>query len=269
MENQKLLEFNKNLKKNILYMAKIGGASSAHIGGALSLTEIFSVLFSNFIDIREDLEKGNKFILSKGHACLALYCVLFETKIISENELNEFEKDGSDLLGHPVKNKNLKIPFSTGSLGMGLGLGIGMAIGIKKKQSNKKVYVVLGDGECNEGSVWESIMLAPKYKLSNLTAIIDKNGYQQTGSTETILKNDNLEEKIKSFGWNTISIDGHSIDEIKLALKKNFNNDKPIMIIAKTIKGKGIPEFENDNKWHHATLTEEIYLRSLAKLNEI
>ena len=247
-------------------MGKYGGSNSAHIGGALSLADIFSVLFSDFFEITKGAIDNDRIILSKGHACLALYSILFENNIISENDMKNFEKPGSNLLGHPVKNKEISIDFSTGSLGMGLGLGIGLAYALKKKKIQRKVFVVLGDGECNEGSVWEALMLAPKLELDNLYAIIDMNGFQQTGSTNDILINNNLVEKVSSFGWNLSSIDGHSYTDIYQALEKNFNNNLPKVIIAKTIKGKGVSKFENNNDWHHSTLSEKIYEESLKEL---
>ena len=179
---EKYKDFSKSIRKNIIFMGKHGGSNSAHIGGALSLADIFSVLFSDFFKIKKGSTDNDKIILSKGHACLALYSILFESDIISEDDMKSFEKPGSILLGHPVKNKKISIDFSTGSLGMGLGLGIGLAYALKKKNIQKKIFVVLGDGECNEGSVWEALMLAPKLELDNLCAIVDMNGFQQTGS---------------------------------------------------------------------------------------
>ena len=263
---EKYKDFSKSIRKNIIFMGKHGGSNSAHIGGALSLADIFSVLFSDFFKIKKGSTDNDKIILSKGHACLALYSILFENNIISEDDMKSFEKPGSNLLGHPVKNKEISIDFSTGSLGMGLGLGIGLAYALKKKNIQRKIFVVLGDGECNEGSVWEALMLAPKLELDNLCAIVDMNGFQQTGSTNDILTNNNLVEKMSSFGWNLSSIDGHSYVEIYQALEKNFNNNLPRLIIAKTIKGKGVSKFENNNDWHHSALSEKIYEESLKEL---
>ena len=166
------------VRKNILEMAVSAGAGSAHFGGALSITEIVSTLFAHQmkIDKKNPLwEERDRFILSKGHACLAYYAALCEVGYIPKQELKTFEKDDSNLLGHPVINRNLGIDFSNGSLGMGLSVAIGLAISSKKKNENFKVYVIMGDGECNEGSVWEAAMSAPKFKLNNLHVIIDKN----------------------------------------------------------------------------------------------
>ena len=175
------------VRKNILEMAVAAGAGSAHFGGALSIAEIVSTLFAYQMKIDKKnpkWEERDRFILSKGHACLAYYAALCEVGYISNNELKTFEQNDTNLLGHPVINRNLGIDFSNGSLGMGLSLGIGVAISSKKKKKNFNVYVIVGDGECNEGSIWEGAMAAPNFNLDNLYVIIDKNNFQQTGSNK-------------------------------------------------------------------------------------
>ena len=165
------------VRKNILEMALSAGAGSAHFGGALSIAEIVSTLFAYQMKIDKknpNWEERDRFILSKGHACLAYYAALCEIGYISREELKTFEKNDTNLLGHPVINKNLGIDFSNGSLGMGLSLGIGVAISSNKKKKNFNVYVIVGDGECNEGSIWESAMAAPNFKLDNLYVILTK-----------------------------------------------------------------------------------------------
>jgi|TARA_B100000767_G_scaffold270477_1_gene294225 transketolase len=268
MQENEIRKYCISLRKNILYMGRAGASASAHIGGALSLVEIFGVLFSSFFKTSSDSFKRDRIILSKGHACLALYSILYENKLISKKQLDTFEKSESDLLGHPIKNKKIGIDFSTGSLGMGLSLGIGVAISLKKKKIQNKVYVIIGDGECNEGSIWESAMLAPNLNLENLVVILDANGYQQTGSTSEILKNDNIDEKFRSFGWNVINVEGHSIQELDKAFKNKNIDNKPKFIYAKTIKGKGIKNFENNNAWHHSIITSEIYDKCIEELGK-
>ena len=260
--------FSFNVRKNILDMALSAGSSSAHLGGALSIADIISVLFGfkikyNKSDSLDPIR--DRFILSKGHACLAYYAALCEIGFIKKEELKTFEKNDSNLLGHPVANKELGIEFSNGSLGMGLSLGIGLCISSKKKKSNFKVYVILGDGECNEGSVWEAMMAASHFKLDNLYTFIDRNNFQQTGSNNEIMSLDNLKAKLISFGWNTIEIDGHNINEISNALNLNDKN-KPTAIIANTVKGKGFSFSENNNSWHHAVLTKSTYEKALTEL---
>jgi len=260
-ENVDIKYFAKNIRKNILNMAFTAGASSAHIGGALSIADIMSVLFVTKMRFKEKdplFSNRDRFILSKGHACLAYYASLFEKKLLDKNDLLTFEKNGSDLLGHPVRNMKKGIEFSTGSLGMGLSLGIGVALSLKKKKLDNHVYVVLGDGECNEGSVWEAAMSASHFKLNNITVFIDNNNFQQTGSNDQIMSLGDLANKWKSFNWNTITIDGHDFNQINQSFEKK-SSDLPNAIIAKTIKGKGISIFENNNNWHHAVITKKIF----------
>tara|TARA_Y100000590_G_scaffold444423_1_gene575148 strand:- start:2468 stop:3310 length:843 start_codon:yes stop_codon:yes gene_type:complete len=257
------------IRKKILFTSLHAGASSAHIGGALSYVEIISCLYTCFIKYNlnnpEDRDR-DRFILSKGHGCLAYYSVLTEIGFINEEDLLKFEKTNSFLLGHPTINRKKGIEFSNGSLGMGLSLGIGVAISLKKNNISREVYVLLGDGECNEGSVWEAMMCASSLNLDNITIIIDKNKFQQTGSTKDIIQNNNLYEKIKNFDWNTIEVDGHDINQLISAFSKKFNNEKPKAVIANTIKGKGISFIENDNNWHHSILTQKNYDEAIKEL---
>ena len=268
IEIENIKKFSKKLRKNILYMAKVGGSHAAHIGGALSIIDILSTLFSNFFHLEKNSDNRDRFILSKGHACLALYAILYEKGLINKEHIETFEQSGSDLLGHPVKNRKIGIDFSTGSLGMGLSLATGVAISLKKKNIDRKVYVVIGDGECNEGSIWEAAMSGYKYELNNLVAIIDKNGLQQTGRTKEIMDMNSLEDKWKSFGWNVIVADGHNIRELLIALnkEKKLESKKPTAIVANTTKGKGISFIENDNTWHHNLLTKNQYKTAISEL---
>ena len=269
-ERIKIIEnFALNVRRNILEMALSAGASSSHFGGALSITEIISILFADQMRIKKDnpkYEGRDRFILSKGHACLAYYAALSEIGYISKEELKTFEEDDSNLLGHPVINRDLGIDFSNGSLGMGLALGIGVALALKKRQKDTKVYVVLGDGECNEGSVWEAAMAAPNFELNNLYTIIDKNNFQQTGTNKDIMNNPNLKEKWSSFGWSTKEVDGHNINDLLSFFEEGSSIDKPKALIANTIKGKGFSFSENNNDWHHSVLTKSLYEKGLQEL---
>ena len=268
MKINRLKNFAKNIRKNIIFTAYKTDAKSAHIGGALSAADIIAVLYSGIMKIKKTKildENRDRFILSKGHACLALYSALVEKKFLKKKDLETFESDGSNLLGHPIINKLSGIEFSTGSLGMGLALGVGVALAAKKKQKNYKTYVVLGDGECNEGSIWESVLSASHFKLDNMTIIVDRNNFQQTGKNSSIMDLKNLKNKFKSFGCETVEIDGHDIKKIyKSLINKNLN--KPKVIVANTIKGKGIKLFENDNNWHHSIITKSIYKNILKEL---
>ena len=268
---KRIKKFSLEVKKNILEMALAAGASSAHFGGALSIVEIVSTLFAYQMKIDKkdsNWDKRDRFILSKGHACLAYYAALSEIGYISKDELKTFEKDDTNLLGHPVKNKNLGIDFSNGSLGMGLSLGIGVAISAKKKKLDFNVYVIVGDGECNEGSIWEAAMAAPNFKLNNLYVIVDKNNFQQTGSNKEIMNVENLKEKWSSFGWHTTELDGHNIENLFEFFKNSKKIDKPKAVIANTVKGKGFSFSENNNEWHHTILTKTLYEKAIKELKE-
>ena len=265
----KIEKFSKALRKNIIDMAFYAGASSAHLGGALSIVEIISTLFCHVMKYNNDpkWEDRDRFILSKGHACLAYYAALCEIGYISKDELKTFEKDNSNLFGHPVINREIGIDFSNGSLGMGLSLGIGVALSIKKRKKNNRVFVILGDGECNEGSIWEAAMASAHFKLDNLFVFIDNNKFQQTGTNNQIMNTGDLKSKWKSFGWETINLDGHNVEELcNYFQTKDESTIMPKAIVANTVKGKGFSFSENNNDWHHSILTRKIYEKALGEL---
>ena len=257
----------KELRKNVLAMVSVG--KRGHIGPAGSIVEILRVLYDSWLSFRPnepDWLDRDRFILSKGHGCLAFYSCLSEVGLLDEKYLDTFEESGSMLLGHPVINKKIGIEFSNGSLGMGLSLGIGVALGLLKKHIDRHVYVLIGDGECNEGSIWEACMAAKSYELSNLTVILDHNKFQQTGSNKDILKTENLSNIWRGFGWNVLETDGHNLSSLYECFEKKFNNNIPKIIIANTIKGKGFSFSENNNEWHHSVLTEKLYNLALEEL---
>ena len=263
-----IINFSKKIRKNILDTSLEAGASSSHFGGSLSTVDILATLYESILrhDPKKPLwEERDRFILSKGHGCLGYYSTLYEKGYFSKTDLNSFEKNGSFLLGHPVINKEKGIEFSNGSLGMGLSIGIGLSIASKKRNKNFKVFVLMGDGECNEGSVWEASMAAPNFQLDNLTAIIDNNNFQQTGSNKDIMSSADLTKKWKSFNWEVLNIDGHNIDEILEAFK--YKSNKPKMIIAKTIKGKGFSFAENNNDWHHKIMSKNQYDEAIKEID--
>ena len=261
----------KTLRINVLNTAYATQGKNAHLGGALSMCEILAVLFKEVMDLSVSnfsSQNRDKFILSKGHSVLSYYAALKELGFISKEELLNYEGNNTFLFGHPVRKLDKGIEFSTGSLGMGLSIGIGIALAKIHLNLKNKVYVVLGDGECNEGSVWEGAMAASKFNLKNLQVIVDKNNFQQTGSTQEIMPNDNIGRKFKEFGWNVNQVDGHNIKDLIFAISKEKNNDKPNVTIANTIKGKGIKFFESDNKWHHNLLTKNDYEKALKEVLE-
>ena len=263
--------FAKRIRKDILRTALNAKENSSHFGGSLSTVEIISCIFSKYLNFdKHNANIGNRhrFILSKGHGCLAYYAALSELGFFEKDILDTFEQNDSFLLGHPVINRKYGIEFSTGSLGMGLGLGIGLALSMLKKKFDKKVFVLLGDGECNEGSVWEAAMFAPNKELHNLIAIIDHNKFQQTGSNKDIMDLKNLSNKWLSFGWNVIEVNGHDIDELLDAFNKKFENTQPKLIIANTVKGKGFSFSEDNNEWHHRILTQKTYDEAIEELDK-
>lgn len=258
----------KKIRKSILDTSLEAGASSSHFGGSLSTVEILVTLYEKVLKfkINDPLwDDRDRFILSKGHSCLGYYSILAEKGFFSKDKLKLFEKNDSFLLGHPVINKKFGIEFSNGSLGMGLSIGIGVALAAKKKNKDYSTYVLLGDGECNEGSVWEAAMAAPHFELNNLTAILDNNNLQQTGSNNEIMSTENLEKKWSSFNWHTIEVDGHNTDDLKKAF--DLKTSKPKLILAKTVKGKGFKFSENNNDWHHKILTKNQYDLAIEELN--
>jgi transketolase len=235
--------------------------NATHLGGALSTVDILTVLYfevMNYDVTNPTWKKRDRFFLSKGHSVLGYYCTLAKAGFINPQELLSYGQNETLFPGHPVINKEKGLEFTNGSLGMGLAVGIGHAIAAKRKNLDYISYVLMGDGECNEGSVWEAIMAAPHFKLDNLTAIIDRNHLQQTGAGSDIMNIGDLREKFSSFGWHAVEIDGHDISEIYMALNEDTRG-KPRAIIAKTIKGKGFSFTEGNNAWHHAVLTEKLY----------
>ena len=262
-ENEKI-ELKKkacNVRKNILKM--VNNAKSGHPGGSLSGADILTVLFTKSLNIPkkwnqdENFENRDRFILSKGHASPLLYSILAEIGIIEEEELMTFRKFKSRLQGHPAKNYIEGVETSTGSLGQGLSIGCGIALGLKLKNNPANVVVYTGDGELQEGSCWEAFMQAAHRNLNNLIAIVDRNKLQIDGCTEDVMALGNVADKIKSFGWNTLEIDGHNIEEIYNAIEKAKLSEKPFAIIANTIKGKGISFMENQAGWHGKAPNDE------------
>lgn len=261
-----LQDISKNIRKDIIEM--IYKARSGHPGGSLSCTDILVCLYHDVMNL--DLDKnGNridKFILSKGHASAVYYAILASKGFIPHEDLFKFRKYDSYLEGHP-SNKIPGIDTSSGSLGQGLSIANGMAISKKTFSDEGKVYCLVGDGELEEGQIWEALMSANKYNLNNLVLIVDNNGLQIDGSVETVKSLQNLEEKIKSFGFNVQNIDGHDHKQILDAFDHTNKSERPNCIIAKTIKGKGISFMENKVEWHGKSLTDEEYEIAMKELN--
>lgn len=265
MNKVKIIEIAQQIRRRILEIS-YNCNKSAHLGGALSMVEIIATLYGSVLKFdrnNPEWEKRDRFILSKGHAALGLYSALVVSGLISEEVFNSYQTNESDLTTHPVMNPPLAIESSNGSLGQGLSFGVGLALSAKRKQKDYKTYVFLGDGECNEGSVWEAVMAASNYKLDNLIAIVDLNGYQNDGSHEIVMNYGDMNSKWSSFGWNVLLVDGHNVEEVHSALTNSKQAGMPTVVIAKTIKGKGVSFMENNNEWHHNRLTQKFYEQAI------
>lgn len=262
----------KKIRKNII--EEVYAAKSGHPGGSLSATDILTVLFEKIfygcMDKKNpEYSQSDRFILSKGHASPLLYAVLANYGYIAEEELKTFRKFGSKLQGHPCSKLLDCVEISTGSLGQGLSMACGEALGFKLDKKNSKIYALLGDGELQEGSVWEAVMCAAHYKLNNIIAVVDRNRLQIDGCTEDVMSLGDVTEKFKSFGWRTFEINGHEINKIYEAFENAKTPcDKPSVIIADTIKGKGVSFMENNAGWHGKVPGEELYLKAIQELSE-
>ena len=242
----------KSLRREIFVLGYKGGM--AHLASCFSCIEILYTLYvKHILNYSKDNcrdENRDRLILSKGHAGLALFTVLEKVGLISSEELSSYLQPGSHIGGEPCMRDSAVIEATTGSLGHGLSMGVGMAMALKADQKTAKVYVILGDGELEEGTVWEAAMTACAYKLNNLIAILDCNKIQKMDKTKKIIGIDNWKEKWEAFGWDVLEADGHDIDILEQTFKKENNTDKPRIIIANTIKGKGISIMENKPNWH-------------------
>ena len=247
---------------------------SGHIGSSLSCADILAVLYFNEMNIDpqdQKAESRDRFVLSKGHASEALYATLAERGYFPKEDLITFRHIDSPFQGHPDMNKVPGVDMTTGSLGQGLSAANGMALASKIDKQGFRVYCLMGDGELEEGQVWEAAMTSSQYELDNICAIIDCNGLQLTGKTEEIksLNYESIEQKFRSFGFNTIVIDGNNIESIMQAFSiAERTKGMPSVIIAKTIKGKGVSFMENNNEWHGKSLSDEDYKKALEELSK-
>lgn len=258
------------VRKDII--EEVYSAKSGHPGGALSCADILTVLYFNQMNIDEKKPEDpnrDRLILSKGHASPALYAVLAEKGYFPKEELKNFRKIGSKLQGHPDMKNIPGVDMTTGSLGQGLSAGVGMALASKMDKAGCKIYCILGDGETEEGQVWEALTAASKNKLDNLCVILDNNNLQIDGEIEKVGGMSNITEKLLSFGFNVVNINGHNIDEIIDAITTaKQTKGKPTAIIAKTVKGKGISFMENNASWHGKAPNEEEYNLAIEELNK-
>ncbi len=260
-EKKKILEdWAEKIRVDIVEM--LCEAGSGHSGGSLSMADVFSYLyFSGELKLdpeNPELKDRDRIVLSKGHACPVMYAALAEKGYFDKKHLFTLRKFGSILQGHPDMNKTPGVDITTGSLGQGLSCAVGMAIGARLDNSDLKVVAILGDGECNEGQIWEAAMAASHYGLGNLVAFLDRNGLQIDGFTRDVMNTEPIIDKWKSFGWEVIEIDGHDFDQIDSAFKKSISiTDRPVCIVANTVKGKGVSFMEGQCDWHGKTPSVE------------
>ena len=261
----------KSEKLRLEVIKLIHSGKTGHTGGDLSVLNLLTVLYFKVLNVDAENPKmpnRDRFILSKGHCAEALYCVLHEKGFIKKEELDEYGKYHAHLGGHP----DVTIPgveINTGALGHGLSAGVGMALSAKMSKATYKTYVVMGDGEQAEGSIYEAAMAANKFHLDNLVAFIDRNGLQISGSTEDVMPLESIKERWSAFGWDVIEMNGDDICEIVKTLEGiDFNNGRPHMVVSKTTKGFGVSYMENVAKWHHGVPNEEQYETALREIDE-
>ncbi len=270
LSNQEMTVIAKEVRRNII--KQVYNAKSGHIGGALSGVEILMELYFNEMNITQanvlDPER-DKFVLSKGHASALLYAILKEKGFLSQEDLMTFRLINSKLQGHPNMNYVKGVDMSTGSLGQGLSAAVGMALNNKIHNNDFRTYALVGDGESQEGMIWEAAMSAAHYKLDNLCAFLDVNGLQIDGDVTKVMNPFPFKEKWEAFNWHVIEIDGHDYDQIQSALKEARSiKGKPTMILAKTVKGKGVSFMENNYAWHGVAPNDEQFTMAMKELED-
>mgnify|MGYP000881575109 CR=1 FL=1 len=265
-EHQLMLEA---AKARLLAVQMVYDAASGHPGGSLSCLDVLTTLYCDVMNIDPQNPKDpnrDRFVMSKGHCSPALYSVLALRGFFPVEELKQFRSIDGNMSGH-VEMSVAGVDMSTGSLGQGISVAVGMALAGKIQNKNYRVYAILGDGEINEGQVWEAMMSAAKYKLDNLCACVDVNGLQIDGKISDVMPTEPLDKKFEAFGWNVIKIDGHDFNEIEKAYKKAMTvKDRPTMILAQTIKGKGVSFMENEAGWHGKAPNAEQFEQAKAEL---
>lgn len=256
----RLVDMSKRMRLDAMEMALASGTNGSHLGGSLSCIEIMAVLYGEILnfDVDKPLDPNrDRFIPSKNHCVLSHIPALAEVGFIGKQEILEFQKDGGRLTGYPER-KEIGLEYSGGSLGMAISVGVGIALSCKEHKRPNKIYILMGDGELNEGSVWEGFMSAAHYKLDNLVAVIDRNHLSYDGDTEAVMGLESLEDKMRSFNWHVSMCNGHDVSALLRAFSDTYA-EKPHVIIADTVKGKGVSFIENKREWHHHRLSQEEY----------
>ena len=260
----------RRLRRHIVKMT--ARAKSSHVGGGLSVADILAVLYGSTLRVdpaRPDWDERDRLVLSKGHACAGLYAALAERGFFPQADLDTFYMDGSRLVGHAAHAGVPGVECSTGSLGHGLSIACGMALAARRDAPRCRVFAVLSDGECDEGSVWEAVLFAGHHGLANLTAVVDYNRIQSLGRTEEVLNLDPLAAKWASFGWEAVEVDGHSVEALQETLSKvPLASQRPTCVIAHTVKGKGVSFMEDTLLWHYRSPAGDELAEALAELGD-
>lgn len=267
-EKQRLKDIARELRLTVIdVMAWSGGA---HVGGSLSIIDILTILYFKYLDVHPadpQWDERDRFVLSKGHAAAGLIPVLAKRGFFPEETLKTFNHFGSPFAMHPDSNKVIGCDASAGSLGHGLSMAVGMALGARQRKMPWKTVCLMGDGECCEGSVWEAAMSAPHFKLGNLIGIVDRNRYMIDGETEDVMPLEPFADKWRAFGWEVVEVDGHDFDQLDEALARAWvATDVPVLILAHTIKGKGVDFMENNVVYHYASADSELCARAKASI---
>lgn len=255
-------KISKEIRRNIIKIAN--SSKSAHVGCSLSCVDILTVLYFDILHL-DPWEERDIFILSKAHAAMALYSTLAAKGILSQRDLEGYYLNDGTLPAHLDKFTAKGVEVSAGSLGHGFNIGIGLAFGFKRKKIKRRVFALIGDGESQEGSIWEGALFTPKFKLNNFTAIIDYNNLQGYGRVNELCSYEPVKPKWEAFGWHVIEVNGHDFEQLRSAFREN-PNDKPKIIIAKTIKGKGVSFMEDQLIWHYYIVTDEFKKQALEEL---
>lgn len=259
------------IRRAAVEMAHDAGGHGAHLGGSLSCCEIYAVLYGQVLNIRprEPLWPGrDRMIVGKEHARLAEYPAMAEVGLIRREDLASYIQDDGLLAGHPYRPE-IGLEYSSCSLGMALPVAVGLALNAKRRGEGYKVYTIMGDGEMDEGLIWEGLMSAAQFRLGNLTAVVDRNGLSCDGDTEQIMALGDLQAKFTAFGWDCVSVDGHDVAQLLQAFETPRQADRPFAVIANTVKGKGLSFVENNSLWHQNVLTDELYHKALEELRGI
>lgn len=269
-KNMDLKHFSKDLRLLALKMAYDSGKNGSHVGPGLSSIEIMATLYGDVLkyDVNhpED-ENRDRLVISKGHCVLAYYSALNKVGFLSDEDIASFETNGSHFHGHAMRNLENGIEFSGGSLSMGMTFAVGLSLSCKRKGLSNRVFALVGDGECDEGLIWEAAMAAAHYELNNFTVIVDRNKLQYDGPTQNVMNQIDLGKKFEAFGFDVMVVDGHDCAALSKALRKT--SDRPTCVIADTIKGKGVSFIEGVKEWHHHTLSQEQYEQAVKEVEHV